>query len=281
MPHFTTEDNVSIYYEELGSGDRYVISTQCSHGPYSLERELAKRGFHVFLLTNRGFGRSSHVTEDYGEHWYDHFAEDVICFADQMGIDRFAYSGASHGAGTGWHVTLNHPERLICFFAVVPGPHNLDEGRSSIRSMGLRGERPMGSFVAETDDPRLLERRRLSAETEQTLRRQPDYQAVYESPETRAIDYGRPLLALQTEANVQQALKTIQVPTLIMGGMEDFISRPDLMVRSGQCLPHCKLVIHSGFGHCLDICEELADEAVRFYDNVVETGYYYSPVVNN
>lgn len=281
MPHVTVENNVSIYYEELGSGDRYVICTQCGHSKYSLERELAKRGFHVFLLTNRGFGKSTHVTEDYGDHWYDRFADDVIAFADQMGIDKFIYSGASHGAGSGWHVALNHPERLICFLAVVPGPHNLDEGKSSIRSMGLRGERPKMSFVVETNDERLLERRRLSFEAEKALREQPDYKEIYESPETQAIDYGRPLRALQTEANVQEALKTIKVPTLIMGGMEDFISRPDLMVRSAQCLDNCKLVIHSGFGHSLDIYEELADDAVRFYENVVQTGYYYSPVIND
>ena len=54
MPYVAVEENVQIYYEELGSGDRYVISTQVGHGKYSLERELAKRGFHVFLLTNGG-----------------------------------------------------------------------------------------------------------------------------------------------------------------------------------------------------------------------------------
>ena len=113
MPTIRTDDNVDIYYEELGSGDKIVLCTQCGHEGTTLERELAKRGFHVYLLTNRGFGRSTHVTEDYGEHWYDMFAKDVIAFADQMGIDRFIYSGASHGAGAGWHVCLNYPERVI------------------------------------------------------------------------------------------------------------------------------------------------------------------------
>ena len=134
MPLMEVEKGVMIHYEEWGEGDRYLLCTQVGHSRFSLERELAKRGFHVFLLTNRGFGQSTHVTEDYGEHWYDRFADDVIAFADKMGIDKFAYSGASHGAGTGWHVVLRHPERVICFFAVVPGPHHLDEGQQSIRS---------------------------------------------------------------------------------------------------------------------------------------------------
>ena len=280
MPKIQVEKGIEIYYEEYGEGEKYLLCTQVDHGRYSLEKEMAKRGFHVYLLTNRGFGRSTHVTEDYGKYWYEKFADDVIAFADRMGIGRFVYSGGSHGAGTGWHIALKYPERLICFLAVVPGPHNLDESKVSVRAMSLRGKAPRHVFRYPTSDERLLQRRANEDAFSAARKQEPDWESVYNSPETRAIDYGRPLLALDTEANVQEALKTIQVPTLIMGGMEDTISRPDLMLRSAKCLPNCKLVIHSRFGHALDICEELADEAVRFYENVVQTGYYYSPVIN-
>lgn len=280
MPHVEVEKGVFIHYEELGSGDRYVICSQVGHGVFSLERELARRGFHVFLLTNRGFGKSTHVTEDYGDHWYDRFADDVIAFADRMGIDRFVYSGGSHGAGTGWHVVLRHPERVVCFFALVPGPHNLDEGRQSMRTMAMTGQIKPPVFRAPTEDERLIERYALEDAAEQALRSTPDYQAVYQAPETLAIDYGRPLRALKTEENVQAALRTIQTPVLIIGGMEDTISRPDLMVRTAACLQNCKLVIHAGVGHAMSLTEDAADDAVRFYENVVHSGRYYSPVVN-
>lgn len=280
MPKVCIDNNVEIYYEELGNGDQYVICTQVGHGKYSLERELAKKGFHVYLLTNRGFGKSTHVTEDYKDHWYDRFAADVIAFADKMGIDRFVYSGASHGAGTGWHVALNYPERLICFFAVVPGPHNLDEGKMSIRTMAEKGIMQEHCFRYPTDDKRILNRRAEEDAAEAALRSMPDYEEIYQAAETKAIDYGRPLRALQTEANLQDALKKVKVPVLIIGGMEDTISRPDLMLRSAKCLPNCKLVIHSRVGHSLDVYEDAADDAVRFYENVIHTGRYYSPIVN-
>ena len=281
MPTVEVEKGVEIFYEELGSGDRYLLCTQVGHGRFTLERELAKRGFHVFLLTNRGFGRSTHVTEDYGEHWYDRFADDVIAFADKMGIGRFAYSGASHGAGTGWHVVLRHPERVICFFAVVPGPHNLDEGKQSIRSLMAEGKMKLPVMRTDSDDPRIRERYALEDAASKAQRAEPDYAEVYDSPETRAIDYGRPLAALHTEARVQEALKTIKTPVLIIGGMEDPISRPDLMLRTAACLPCCKLVIHSGVSHAIPMVEDAAEDAVRFYGNLVQTGYYYSPIVND
>ena len=281
MPLIETEPGISIAYEELGTGDRYILCTQVSHGPYTLERELARRGFHVFLLTNRGFGHSTHVTEDYGEHWYDQFADDVVAFADRMGIDRFVYSGASHGAGTGWHLLLRHPERVICFFAVVPGPHSLEEGSRSVRSMLMAGTMKPPVFRAPSDDPRIQERYALEDAENRKQREAPDYEAVYESPETKAIDYGRPLVFLKTEENLRGALKNIRIPVLIIGGMEDMISRPDLMVRTAACLPNCKLVIHSGMAHALPLAEDMADDAVRFYENVVTTGRYYSPIRNH
>ncbi len=281
MPTIEVEKGVEIYYEEFGSGDRYLLCTQVAHGRFTLERELAKRGFHVFLLTNRGFGRSTHVTEDYGEHWYDRFADDVAAFADKMGIRRFVYSGASHGAGAGWHVVLRHPERVICFFAVVPGPHNLDEGSRSIRTLAAEGKIKLPVMRLPSDDPRIRERYALEDAAGRAQRAEPDYEQVYNSPETQAIDYGRPLAALRTEANVQEALKTIRTPVLIIGGMEDPISRPDLMLRTAACLPNCKLIIYSGVSHALPMVEDAADDAVRFYENLENTGYYYSPIVND
>lgn len=281
MSEITTRDGVSIHYEECGAGDRHVICSQVDHAGESLERTLAQRGFHVWLLTNRGFGRSTHVTEDYGDHWYDRFAEDVVEFADQMGIDRFVYSGASHGAGTGWHVVLKHPERVIAFLAVVAGPHNLDESVVSVRQQIMQGKSIKHCFYYPTDDPGLLARRARLAAENAARRARPDYEAVYESPETKAIDYGRPLKALGSEAAVREALRRIQTPVLLLGGVEDTISRVDLMARTASCLPRCKLVLYSGFGHNLDNYEELAREAVAFIDNVEATGRIYDAVPVN
>ncbi|MBQ6551925.1 MAG: hypothetical protein IJL78_11010 [Lachnospiraceae bacterium] len=96
MPYCTVEPQVHLYYEEYGEGERYLLSTQIGHGRETLEKELAKRGFHVFLLTNRGFGRSTHIYEKLSGSWYDMWADDVVRFADCMGISTFSYSGFGH-----------------------------------------------------------------------------------------------------------------------------------------------------------------------------------------
>ena len=129
-------------------------------------------------------------------------------------------------------------------------------------------------------DPRVQERYAIEDALSREQREAPDYAEVFDSPETRAIDFGRPLSALHTEANVLEALKTIKTPVLIIGGMEDPISRPDLMLRTAKCLPNCKLIIHSGTAHAIPMVEDAASDAVRFYENVVNTGWYYDPVRN-
>lgn len=278
MPLCSIKDNVEIYYEEYGTGDRYLICTQVYHALFTMEKELAKHGFHVFLLTNRGFGRSTHIFGEPEKNWYDMWADDVVAFADAMGIDTFTYSGASHGAGTGWHLVLRHPERVECFFAVVPGPHSLKEGNMSYRNMLELGLVEPKSMVMPTDDERLIARRAAQAAFEEAERNEPDHDAIFNAPEIKAIEYGRPLAGLGSEEKLLEALKSIELPVLIIGGTEDFISRPDLMMRTAACLKNCKTVVYSGFGHGIDICEEMAVEAERFYKNVKETGRFYESV---
>ena len=53
------------------------------------------------------------------------------------------------------------------------------------------------------------------------------------------------------------------------------------MLRTAACLPNCKLVIHSGVSHAIPMVEDAAEDAVRFYENLEQTGYYYSPIVND
>jgi len=274
MPKIQVTEGIELFYEELGSGDRYVLSLQMDFPPVHSIRELAKYGYHVFLITNRGMGQSTHVFEDYANEWYNLFADDVVAFADRMGIEKFVYCGCSHGAGTGWHIMLRHPERVTAFIAIVGGPHNIDEGTWSYKARVQAGEK-MKPMDPDTDDEAIKRRNAKNAVYSRALQQT-------RTPEEKALDYRRPLLGYETEANVQAALRTIQTPTLMIGGLEDPISRPDLMLRTAQCLPHGKLVLYAGFGHggpCSQIVEEVAEEALNFLRNVERTGRVYKEVI--
>ena len=180
--------------------------------------------------------------------------------ADRLGLDQFFYMGASHGAGVGWHLLWKHAERIRAFIAMVPGPHSLEEGVMSYRQMLMQGliDAPPPFDPPIDHDPERKSRRR---------ERQAWLDSLPEPDEReKRIDYGRPLMSCGTEKRLREVLSAMQTPTLILGGMEDPISTPELMLRTAGCLPHCKLVVYSNCGHNLDteMPEELAEEADRF-----------------
>lgn len=280
MPKIELSKGRHINYEEYGEGDRNVICTMIDYPRYSSIRDLCKHGYHVFLLTNYGFGKSDHSKIDYGSGWWDVWAKDVISFADKKGIDKFVYAGDSHGAGTGWHICKDYQDRLIAFVAIVPGPYNLDEGFVSYRTRILRGEKvkPMEIPPEYFNDAAVVER----------VRRDKEYMAIeqkdHQSPEEKKLDYKLPLMDLKNEKNTQEFLKSIKTPTLIVGGTEDPISRPDLMLRTVECIPHSKLILYHGFSHNEPwkiFVEEVSSEIAFFLNNVFDNdGHYYKKLEN-
>lgn len=274
MGYLKIDDKITLYYEEFGSGDKVILSAQVGFYPKGMQQRLGQMGYHVYCITLRGFHPSTLVEEDYGENWYDVFAGDVISFADKMGIDRFMYMGASHGSGVGWHLMLMAQERVDAFIAVVGGPHSLKEEVMSYRQMLMQGiikEIPPFNPPIDNDEARQLRRDRRS----EHISKQP------EAPELeRKVDYGRPLMKYKNEENLCEALRTIKVPTLMIGGVNDPISTPELMIRTAGCLPHCKLVIYSNCGHDIDtdLIEETCDEADRFIKITLENKKWYRSV---
>lgn len=266
------EPHIDLCFEEYGSGDNYILSAQVGFYPFGMQQKLASMGYHVICITLRGFYPSSYVEEDYGDRWYDVFAEDVVKVADKLHIGKFFYMGASHGAGVGWHLMLLAPSRVKGFVACVPGPHSLAEGSMSMRQMVLSGiiKEPPPMDPPIDNDPR-REKRRNFRSAHIAMNPEPD-------PREKAIDYGRPLLKFKTEEKLCEALRTIEVPTLILGAIDDPISTPELMIRSAKALPHCKMILYSNCGHNIDtdLVEELSGEADRFMKQVDHDGRVYA-----
>ena len=274
MGSVQTADGIRLHYDEYGAGGRVIISAQAGFYPAGMQQSLAAHGYHVYCMTLRGFAPSSYTEEDFGAGWYDRFADDVICLADSLGIGKFCYMGASHGAGVGWHLALRHPERVTAFVAVVPGPHSLSEGVMSYRQMLMQGmiSSPPPFDPPIDRDPGREARRR---ERERWLESLPEA-----DPREKRLDYGRPLMGLGSEEKLREALRGIGTPVLILGGTDDPISTPALMTRTAECLPHCKLVMYSNCGHNIDtdLVEELTMEADRFLTQAAKNGKWYSSV---
>ena len=253
-------NHVSLYYEEFGRGDRYLIQAQQfvnSHIYYT--KDLADRcGFHAFIIRIRGYAPSSMVTEDLGDDWYDVWAQDVVDFADAMGIEKFFYTGHSHGASIGWHLCMNHPDRLRGFFASGSGPHLKDgkpTGSARMDTINAAKSRETWvpyaekqasycakAFVPLESDPVIGgEAKKAVEQTVEFWTNMPAQSAV--------LNPRKPFAKVQTEEELAQVLGRITVPTIMMGGTEDNISSPELMLRTLRALKGSKLVLHQGVDH--------------------------------
>lgn len=268
--------DIQLYYDEYGSGDRYLFSAQQDHSKIcSFTKTLADHGFHVFNIQLRGYGQSSHVTgEGFGARWYDVWAQDVCDFADTMGIDRFFYGGISHGAGIGWYLCRYHAERVRGFFSIVGGPHSKDgaetgeermkvisaaraaiEGDAAaweaFREMRIRSAAPQ--FSGQETPEEIARKNAVYEETVENLRAM--------TPEEGIINPLKPFPHAKTEEALIEELRRIKTPTIHIGGMRDHIIFPENLIRSCAAVENSKLIIYSDCTH--DVAQEREAELVE------------------
>lgn len=110
-------NGVTLAYEEYGSGNRYLISSQ---NFFFRDCHMALLGrepyhYHVFLIYTRGYGASTHIFDPTPRDYTTIWGKDVAAFAEAVGINSFYYTGISHGNWAGWYLALNRPELLRGF----------------------------------------------------------------------------------------------------------------------------------------------------------------------
>jgi len=103
MPHINVgkenSGDISVYYEDHGSGDPVVLIHGYPLSGASWERQipaLLAAGHRVITYDRRGFGRSSQPTTGYN---YDTFAEDLHKLINHLHLREFALVGFSMGGG--------------------------------------------------------------------------------------------------------------------------------------------------------------------------------------
>ena len=91
--------NVSIYYEDHGSGKPVVLIHGYPLNGASWEKQLPallEAGYRVISYDRRGFGQSSKPTTGYD---YDTFSQDLHRLVGQLDLKEFALVGFSMGGG--------------------------------------------------------------------------------------------------------------------------------------------------------------------------------------
>lgn len=269
---YQTVNGATLYYNEYGSGEKYILSSQMGFDPdeKGWPMDLASEGFHVFTIQIRGYGKSTHVSEDLGGEWYNIWADDVYGFAESKGIQKFLYTGQSHGAGIGWHLALRHPEVLVGFAALVGGPHSRKGGDTSpgrLKTIMSAGDPDARRKSAESvkayflsfaekfsDDPEL--KAEFEAKAEKAYEG-----ALQMTAEEARINPKKPLSYLKTDEEVYQELSKIQIPVLMINAYLDKMVPVTDILWPIKVIKNSKCLIYNNAGH--DVHYDCRDDVRR------------------
>ncbi len=260
MAYQKINEEITLYYEEYGdpAGKPLLSCQEQFGGEENFIQYLTEAGFHVYAIQIRGFGNSTIIDADYGEEWWNIWADDAVAFADALGIGRFYYTGSSHGSGIGWHICYRHPERVIAFFGIVCGPHERGGLETSqARWETIQAAQTQESWYAFVDKRFPQGRPELNGnETEEEkaviLKRQKGYDSFRNrNIISSRINPRKPFNWCKTEEELSALMSTIRIPSLLMGGIRDDIATPKTMLRSCTAVPDSKLILYESSTHGL------------------------------
>lgn len=269
MPHISIDD-VSLWCDEFEGEGMPILASASSFEAGGYPEILSQQplGRPVYQIQARGWGRSTHLREAPEAGWLDTWADDVCRVADHLGIDKFVYTGVSHGAGIGWHLARRHPERLHALISVVGAPHDRAGGTASSagRAKVIAGRKDPAVVRAQfeilagwSDDPVRLENR------EHMYRRVVENFASQTEEEAR-INQGKPFPEATTDEELAEIFRSIRVPVLILGAMRDGVISPEASLRAAMNVRGAKTVLWEDEGHMIagESPARLAREAALF-----------------
>ena len=227
--------------------------------------QLQELAAHARILAPdlRGFGRSAAGGEAVP---MEQFADDLAALLDARGIrEPVVFCGLSMGGYIGWQFFRRHRSRLrgliLCDTrALADTPAAAEARRATADRVLAEG---LG-FLADGMLDKLF-----AAETRQ---RRPELIEATQRVMLAASPQGvaAALRGMAARPDVSTWLPQIDLPALLLCGLEDAISTPEEMRGIAQCLPQARFVEVPAAGHMSPLEQpRLVNEAIREFLNVL------------
>ena len=272
-------NGITLAYREYGSGDKYLLSTQ---NFFFKDSHMALLGqppydYHCFLVYMRGYGESEHIYDetlrDYAEVW----GEDLMAFAEVMGIKSFYYTGISHGNWAAWYIAFHKPE-LIRAYVCCDGITQYHEERDlpgPLKKMRDHAEEYVGnkevlSRVAwienwPTENPQRLKRRKENFEEHLDI-------LMHRKKEEFALPMLGDMTGCKAKSQEEliERLHEISFPILIWEGGLDPLATPEAALEVAKAIPGAQYLMyqHLGHGGADEMPELTARDCDRFFKDV-------------
>ena len=224
MTHCTTNDSVKLYFEEAGEGTPIIFVHEFAGDFRSWEPQIRhfSRKYRCVVFNARGYSPSD-VPDDPEKYSQDLAREDIRTVLDSLDIDMAHVIGLSMGGFAALHFSLHYPDRVLsqvvsgCGYGAAEGAREQFQRETTEAANRMESETMavFGSTYAlgptrvqfQNKDPRGWK------EFETQLR---DHSSLGSANTMRGVQRQRPSLY-----DLQDELREITVPTLILNGDED------------------------------------------------------------
>jgi pimeloyl-ACP methyl ester carboxylesterase len=285
MEMIAPANGIELAYESFGDpADPTVLlvmglGVQMLGWPEGLCELLVDRGFRVVRFDNRDVGRSTKIEggpppdlmaaamgdTSSASYTLDEMADDCAGLLDHLGVEAAHVVGISQGGMISQTLAIRHPERVLSLASIMsstgdravgqPHPEAMPAlltsppaDREGYAEFVVGAFRVIGSPGFEADEEQLRELARAS------------FDRGYHPAGT-----ARQLLAILASGDRTQALGSLDVPTVVIHGMDD----PLIDVSGGKAtaaaISGARLEVIEGMGH--DLPRELWP---RFVDLIVD-----------
>jgi len=275
MPFATTDDGVRLYYEEAGTGTPILFIHEFGGNYQSWEPQMRffSRRHRCITYAARGYPPSD-IPEDFERYSQARAVADAIAVLDHLGIDKAHIVGLSKGGFATLHFGLTHPGRALSLLVAGAGYGAEKQFEEYFREVSREVARQFEAQGAEA----FAKTYSLGASRVQFQNKDPRgwaefaallgrHSAKGAANTMRGVQARRPSIY-----DLEDGLKAMQVPTLVVVGDEDdHCLQPGIFMK--KTIPACGLLVMPKTGHTLNIEEPMAfNQAMAEFLAMVEAG---------
>lgn len=255
MPHALTDDGVSLYYEESGSGTPVIFVHEYAGDHRAWEPQMRHFGqrYRAITYAARGYPPSD-VPEDVSKYSQARAADDIGSVLDHLKIDKAHIVGLSMGGFATLHFGFRHPSRVLslvvagCGYGAEPGQREKFQAEAEA----------IAKFIDDNDISVFAEKYAYGPTRVQFENKDPRGFAEFKEQLGEHSKIG----ARNTQLGVQRHrpslydlvddMKNLTIPTLVLTGDEDWpCLQPSLLMK--QNIPTAALSVMPNCGHTINI----------------------------
>jgi pimeloyl-ACP methyl ester carboxylesterase len=240
--------NQLVHLEQAGEGEPVILLHGFGASTYAWRKVMPRlaASFRVMAIDLNGFGYTQR-TRDFESYTREGQADLVLRVMDSLGIDKAHVVGHSYGGGIAIWLASRHPERLRSMVLVdSSAPTYANDRRSR-----LAGLRPVASLaVRALLRPGSVRRSLINSVYDDSLVTPELVQEYYDRLRIEGVlDAYVGLTAPVRNRPEPVRLEAIQVPALVVWGVEDRVISVNAGRRAAGQFPHGEFVALERTGH--------------------------------